>query len=935
MPFALTGFFRPLGSPEFTPLEANPYFWFEARNGMLNSSDGVATEGEDLAKVTDLSGNGRHLTQTSSANRPKAYPNGDGTGYAHFRTLDAGEKHMDCDFGTSFDSIKFFSVFSVIGTAAGGGRLFSIGSGASDTNGESSLPLYCNGPDLVQYHSAGTLTHTGAAAAGRKFLKASIEDGSQSSALHPAAALTGTAALASLDFQRMSIASGHHNSSNGIDLNIELVIGVPITITPEVEAKLVDYILDNFINSDPQAVSGPLYLGSPLVSGNFVGGTSSRNEISGGAVARLAANEGKFFLNDDSSSTIYCTDQYGADEGSFSLTGASITDAEAIAVTNESTPRVIIGAFGDNAASRTTKQLFIFDEPVITGSAETVDGADWEQVDFQYPASPLWAGGNNRGDAEAMFVADSKIYIISKREAIPKLFSLPLQSSYSGTQTLTYEGEIYDIPDVTGVTVGNVVDATISSDELHVVVKTYGQVWAWSRVDTSTDIPTLLATAPTEMPYVGLGNHPDSEPQGETIMFNHDDSAIHYLSEQGTGSVADNFPLFKSFVAGAQNTQEITYQQGVGGYSGCADTYIWSASNSAINYGSDATFIVDNNASDDRFALLRFSDIEATFPAGATLFGAALNLHIITEGISMEVYQLTNAAKSWAEGTVTWDSIGGIVIGTDTPAEPCGVVLATDTRVGAIQVTIDPSVIQGWLDNPSSNYGFVFAPTDLDGIAFASKDGGTTSQNPELLLQYTPDPDIVVPVEVTFQHGVDSYSSGEDTYWWKDGSGSGDDNSAATTVVSDKNTSDERFGYHKWGALDSTIPSGATITEVEIDLNIDTEGQGIDFFELLSAFDQTDSYDDLVTGGQSLDRDDVDVSSTVAGNWPGVDNYTGPITIASNATLIALVQKWVDTPASNHGLLAVATHPSDGQQVSSNESASTSIRPLLRVTYTT
>jgi len=156
-------------------------------------------------------------------------------------------KHMDCTFGASFTSMKFYSVFNIIGSPANGGRLFSMGSGGSDTNGQSWIPLYHSGGNLIQYHSAGNLSHSGGATAGKHFIQSSTISGAQESNLDQGTTLTGSATLNSLDFQRMSIGSNHSGSSSGIDLNIEMVIGVPHTISSTVEEKLVDYITTNFL----------------------------------------------------------------------------------------------------------------------------------------------------------------------------------------------------------------------------------------------------------------------------------------------------------------------------------------------------------------------------------------------------------------------------------------------------------------------------------------------------------------------------------------------------------------------------------------------------------------------------------------------------------------------------------------------------------------
>jgi hypothetical protein len=627
----------------------------------------------------------------------------------------------------------------------------------------------------------------------------------------------------------------------------------------------------------------------------------------------------------------------GEHAGDLTLTGATLTDPEEVSIFNDNgTPRVIIGAFGDNGASRTTKQLFIFDEPVVTGSNITIpnDGS-YEQVDFVYPASPLWAGGNNRGDAETMFVADGKIYIISKREAVPKLFSLPVQSSYSGTQTLTYEGEIYDIPDSGGspVTPGNAVGGCMSADGLHVLIKTYDTVWGWSRTSAATDIPTLLNQTPTEYPYVGLGAHPAAEPQGESICFSHDDQAYFTVSETGTGSTATNFPIFVHYRSNVESIQETSVQEGLNGYSGTEDTYINVGENDGVNYGSDPTIIADEDASDDRYAFLKFGGLDTALGSNQTVIGSALVLDIANEGMGFDIYKLTT---DWTEGTVTGTSFGSPAAGVDYDATPIGGTTGLDTRTGSIEVAIDPATVQDWYENPSTNYGMLFISRDTDGLQFSSKDNGTQSLNPLLKVQHNPDPNLAV---VTFQNGANSYTGAEDTYWWSGigpTPGNETDYSSDTDWFVDVNPADERRGYLKFAGLENTIPAGATITSAELDLHIENEGQGLSLYKMLVAVNDTDTDKNLQDAGYTRTNDGTFAAVATGGSWPGDDgNVDIDITITLNATGIAMVQDWLDNPSNNHGMLFLADHASDGQSVSSSESATQAYKPLLRVTYST
>lgn len=57
---------------EFDPLSLSPYLWIDAAvaASVLNASDAPASDGEAVKTIQDQSGNGRHLTQGTAANRP-------------------------------------------------------------------------------------------------------------------------------------------------------------------------------------------------------------------------------------------------------------------------------------------------------------------------------------------------------------------------------------------------------------------------------------------------------------------------------------------------------------------------------------------------------------------------------------------------------------------------------------------------------------------------------------------------------------------------------------------------------------------------------------------------------------------------------------------------------------------------------------------------
>jgi hypothetical protein len=52
--------------------------------------------------------------------------------------------------------------------------------------------------------------------------------------------------------------------------------------------------------------------------------------------------------------------------------------------------------------------------------------------------------------------------------------------------------------------------------------------------------------------------------------------------------------------------------------------------------------------------------------------------------------------------------------------------------------TLSPSVVQSWLDNPTSNNGIVIAnATNTDGFDFSSREATTSSLRPQLKVTYT------------------------------------------------------------------------------------------------------------------------------------------------------------------------------------------------------
>src|SRR5215212_6671712 len=158
------------------------------------------------------------------------------------------------------------------------------------------------------------------------------------------------------------------------------------------------------------------------------------------------------------------------------------------------------------------------------------------------------------------------------------------------------------------------------------------------------------------------------------------------------------------------------------------------------NNGSATSLKVDGDDPDpgggDLYAALRW-DL-SSIPAGATLTSASVTLNVTNP--SPQTYGAYELKKSWNEGQLNWSQAA-----TGTPWATAGAKGTTDrgsqiasvtpTAVAPYTFTIPASVVQGWLNTPSSNNGILLAhTTNFDGFVFDTKEG---AQPPKLTLNYT------------------------------------------------------------------------------------------------------------------------------------------------------------------------------------------------------
>ncbi|HEY9583520.1 MAG TPA: DNRLRE domain-containing protein [Candidatus Paceibacterota bacterium] len=567
--------------------------------------------------------------------------------------------------------------------------------------------------------------------------------------------------------------SSYTNSSSGASVNItnlaitvstDCVITYHVTIDSDADhastiTNSADITVADEGGNDPSATNAStLTVDVTLVpywqDGASVGNltsTSDWQEISGITNPTLSANAGYLWLQSDGSidKIFAVSTSTAASAGEWTLSGIDGSDYEDLSSARVSSQSYIyLADFGDNSNARSTIIIYRIKEPTITGSDDTVSAGDIETITAEYPAGSL----PSHKDAEALLVDPDTgdMYIITKREAVAGVYYLAHASSYSGTQTLTDLGNMYDIPDVASVAAtGNVVGGNISPNGREILIKSYNIMYLFSRDKSTQTIIQALQSTPTEVTgYVGGGSttyrksHPSQEPQGEAVTYDYNGDHYYTASEfvSTEGSTSTRFPLFKyTRLTGTPTT--ITLQEGVSptaGYAGTIDTYIWDTTADTTR-GTETTIIADPAVgveTDQRKGLLKF-DV-SSIPSDATIVGARLDLYVSTEGQGWKIHRML---VDWNENS-TYNTLTAGVNDDDTDASTVednrnGVTLNAIT--GSIVNNMRMATIQGWVDGTYSNYGWLIEATDIasgDGQQYVSSEGVTTTQRPKLVIRY-------------------------------------------------------------------------------------------------------------------------------------------------------------------------------------------------------
>ena len=183
----------------------------------------------------------------------------------------------------------------------------------------------------------------------------------------------------------------------------------------------------------------------------------------------------------------------------------------------------------------------------------------------------------------------------------------------------------------------------------------------------------------------------------------------------------------------------ISFQEGVNGYAGTVDTHIME-SEPAVDHGALASVEWDTcdpeppGACGYKYALIRFGNIFGPelgqIPSGANILSATLTYDVYNEGDPANVNQ---AAVDWDE-SATWNSFGGEA-GVQADEYGASVGTAVGTSIGTYSIDVTAS-ITAWKANPAANRGWIFRPTNTNGVDIRSSEFTTESARPKLTVVY-------------------------------------------------------------------------------------------------------------------------------------------------------------------------------------------------------
>ncbi len=184
-----------------------------------------------------------------------------------------------------------------------------------------------------------------------------------------------------------------------------------------------------------------------------------------------------------------------------------------------------------------------------------------------------------------------------------------------------------------------------------------------------------------------------------------------------------------------------TFQEGVSGYSGTADTELDQAQ-PATNKGAATEVRVDAIAANVQQGLIRFDNVfgagPGQMPLGATINSAQLDFYIHNDADFATVIDLHRMLVAWTESS-TWNSLTNAVQLDDaealsTPDDTWSAGDADGTGWKTLDVT---STVQTWSAGATVHGWVMVSDDDNNGLHWWTSEYGTAGLRPILTIDYT------------------------------------------------------------------------------------------------------------------------------------------------------------------------------------------------------
>jgi hypothetical protein len=369
-----------------------------------------------------------------------------------------------------------------------------------------------------------------------------------------------------------------------------------------------------------------------------------------------------------------------------------------------------------------------------TTAGTEVSVIDITSLNAKNPGGLVYAPRSNNAQEKSLYIIARGIDNDSDpNENDGKIYEIALSS-------LTPNLAIDDVAVLEGDagTVNAVFTVTLSSSIQETVTVDYATAdgTATSPDDYVSDSGTLIFDiGETTMPITVQVNGDEIEESNQTFLVNLSNVSSNATigDGQGTGTITDDDGL---------QPITVSFQDGIDGYSGTRDTELLSGNKADNNYGNSTVLSVDGDP--DESALL-FWDI-TSIPIGSIVQSVDIAVNVTNTSGSL-TYEIYDLKRAWIEYEATWnDYISGQsweVAGADGAADrgstELGVIVGSSLGSTTVSLNTDGmATVQAWVDDPSTNHGFIVQDyNNANGLGFSSRETTPISERPKLTVTYS------------------------------------------------------------------------------------------------------------------------------------------------------------------------------------------------------